>query len=253
MRLFDTHAHFEDSSDVNAIYSRAKDAGVTRILAVGGSDELNRNALRTPGIVAIGWDRDQFTTDDSNLTALRGLLAANRDRVAALGEIGLDFHYNPDTADAQKALFAKELALADELGLPVIIHTREADNATLDVIDSVAWNHQDNLRGVIHSFTGSPEFAKKLLNRNFAISFSGIVTFHSADMVRESAKIVPDDRILVETDSPFLAPVPLRGRPCEPAFVIHTAKCIASVRNTDFETFAEQTYQNSASLFRVNP
>ena len=106
---------------------------------------------------------------------------------------------------------------------------------------------------MIHSYTGGPDFARKLLDRGFMISFSGIVTFRSADLVRASARYVPEDRILVETDTPFLAPVPLRGRPCEPAFVVHTAKCIAAERQVDFEAFAERAFANAEHLFGTAP
>ncbi len=253
MRLFDPHAHFTDDSDVEGLLGRAAEAGVVRVLAVGGSRELNRNALRTPCPVALGWDRDQTDAGDSEFAELDRLIADNRPRVAAVGEIGLDFHYEPETASRQKALLAKQLAFADARGLPVVIHTREADEATLEVLDAVPWSHASRLRGVIHSYTGGPDFARRLLDRGFMISFSGIVTFRSADLVRASARYVPEDRILVETDTPFLAPVPLRGRPCEPAFVVHTAKCIAAERQVDFETFAERAFANAERLFGTAP
>ena len=253
MRLFDTHAHFTDDSDVEGLLRRATEAGVVRVLAVGGSRELNRNALRTPCPVALGWDRDQTDAGDSEFAELDRLIADNRPRVAAVGEIGLDFHYEPETAIRQKALLARQLAFADARGLPVVIHTREADEATLEVLDAVPWSHASRLRGVIHSYTGGPDFARRLLDRGFMISFSGIVTFRSADLVRASARYVPEDRILVETDTPFLARVPLRGRPCGPAFVIHTAKCIAAERQVDFEAFAERTFANAERLFGTAP
>lgn len=253
MRLFDTHAHFEDGMDAPGILRRAAAAGVSQVLAIGGSRELNRNALRTPCPVALGWDRDQTGVGEPAFDELGRLVADNRGRVVAIGEIGLDFHYSPESAAAQKDLLARELSLADRFGLPVVIHTREADAATLEVLDAVPWSHASRLRGVIHSYTGGPDFARRLLDRGFAVSFSGIVTFRSADLVRDSARFVPADRILVETDTPFLAPVPLRGRPCEPAFVVHTAKCVAAERKTDFETFAEQTFSNACDLFQITP
>ena len=249
MELWDTHAHFEDGDDVAAIYSRAAAAGVVRILAVGGSEELNRNALRTPDCVALGWDRDQLADIDGELAALPALFDAHAERVRAVGEIGLDCHYEPETLSAQCRLFAAELAFADERGLPVVIHTREADDATLGVLDEVPWRHTDRLRGVIHSYTGTPGFARRLLDRGFMISFSGIATFRAGENVRESARYVPDDRILVETDSPFLAPVPLRGTRCEPSFVVHTARRIAEERKTGFDAFAALTFANSTLLF----
>lgn len=249
MTLYDTHAHFADGDDVQAIYTRAAEVGVTRILAIGGSEELNRNALRTSGRVALGLDRDQLTDVDEQMRQLPTLLEENRSRVAAIGEIGLDCHYEPQTLKAQCDLFARELLLADELNLPVVIHTREADDATLGVLDEIPWHHGDRLRGVIHSYTGAPAFAGKVLDRGFMVSFSGIATFKSADEVRASARYVPDDRILVETDSPYLAPVPLRGRPCEPAFVVHTARRLAEERKMDAEIFAALTTANAVSLF----
>lgn len=249
MEFYDTHAHFGDADDVEAIYARAAAAGVTRILAVGGGEALNRNALRTAGRVALGWDRDQLDRVAEQMVVLPGLLDAHRDRVAAIGEIGLDCHYEPQTLRAQCALFAAQLALADEKGLPVIIHTREADDATRGVLDEVPWRHGDRLRGVIHSYTGGPKFAGQMLDRGFMVSFSGIATFKSAEEVRASARYVPDDRILVETDSPYLAPVPLRGRPCEPAFVVHTAARLAQARGMDLEVFAARTTANALQLF----
>ena len=249
MELYDTHAHFGDADDVEAIYARAAAAGVTRILAVGGGEALNRNALRTAGRVALGWDRDQLDRVAEQMVVLPGLLDAHRDRVAAIGEIGLDCHYEPQTLRAQCALFAAQLALADEKGLPVVIHTREADDATRGVLDEVPWRHGDRLRGVIHSYTGGPKFAGQMLDRGFMVSVSGIATFKSAEEVRASARYVPDDRILVETDSPYLAPVPLRGRPCEPAFVVHTAARLAQARGMDLEVFAARTTANALQLF----
>lgn len=249
MTFYDTHAHFGDADDVDAIYARAVEAGVTRILAIGGSEDLNRNALRTSGRIALGWDRDQLDHVADQMNSLPELLATHAARVAAIGEIGLDCHYEPQTLRAQCELFARQLALADERDLPVVIHTREADDATLGVLDEVPRHHGDRLRGVIHSYTGAPAFAGKLLDRGFMVSFSGIVTFKSAEEVRASARYVPDDRILVETDSPYLAPVPLRGRPCEPAYIVHTARRIAEERRMDAEIFAALTTANALSLF----
>lgn len=251
MELFDTHAHFGADDDVDAIFARATAAGVTRVLAVGGDVDLNVHALRTPGCVALGFDRDQIDRAHDLLPTLPSLLATHKDRVVAIGEIGLDCHYNPETLKAQCNLFAAQLVLADQLELPVVIHTREADDATLGVLDEIPWHHGDRLRGVIHSYTGVPRFAGRLLDRGFMISFSGIVTFKSADDVRASARYVPQDRILVETDSPYLAPVPLRGRPCEPAFVVQTATRLATERNLPLELFAALTTANGRSLFAV--
>lgn len=253
MDIYDTHAHFgNDEAETAATLDRARAAGVTRLMAVGGSEELNAAALlahrlRPEGVrLALGADRDQLARPaDETLAAVRRLHAAHP--CAAVGEIGLDFHYSPATAKAQCDLFARQLALADELGLPAVIHTRDADDATLGVLDEVPW-HGAALRGIIHCYTGTPAFARGLLDRGFMVSISGIVTFRLADNVRASAKYVPDDRLLVETDSPFLAPVPLRGRQNEPAFIVNTVAFLARLRGVPPEALARLTFSNAVSL-----
>ena len=230
MELFDTHAHFEGTPDeTRAAVERAHDAGVTRIMSVGGSESLNKG---TEGFRyrAIGWDRDQ---------AGRDLPKLDYTGVAAVGEIGLDYHYSPETRAAQCELFARQLELARSLGLPVVIHTRDADDDTLGLLREIP------SRGIIHCFTGTPRFCRDLLDLGFMISISGIVTFRAAENVRESALVVPDDRILIETDSPFLAPVPMRGNANEPAFIVHTARFLADLRNTQVEDFASLTTDNA--------
>lgn len=256
MDIYDTHAHFaEDRGKTAATLARARAAGVARLMAVGGSPELNRAALLAQSLapdatrLALGADRDQAgdaSTNETLVGSVRALHAAHP--CAAVGEIGLDFHYASETARSQCDLFARQLALADELALPVVIHTREADDATLGVLDEIPW-HADAPRGVIHCFTGSPAFARQLLDRNFYISISGIVTFRAAENVRESARVVPDDRLLVETDSPFLAPVPMRGNENEPAFIVHTVKFLAALRGVPAEELAARTFANAVSLF----
>ncbi len=252
---YDTHAHFEGAPlETAAVLGRAFASGVTRLVAVGGSAALNAGALAAAQAypervrLALGFDRDQATAaaPEVYVETLRRLAAAHP--LAAVGEAGLDFHYHPETAEAQAALFAAQLRLADEWRLPVIVHTREADEATLRVLDGTPWRGE-GLRGVIHCYTGDKAFAAQLLGRQFAISFSGIVTFRNADMLRESAAYVPSDRLLIETDTPFLAPVPKRGQRNEPAFVAHVAECLAQVRGTTAEHIAEITRENAVRLF----
>lgn len=233
VELFDTHAHFEgDENAIEAAVQRAAEEGVTRIMAVGGSPELNET---TKGFAyrAIGWDRDMAGKDTDPL---------DYTGVAAVGEIGLDYHYSPENAKEQRELFALQLETARAFGLPVVIHTRDADDDTLGILREIP------SRGVIHCFTGSPKFCRALLDLGFMISISGIVTFNAADNVRESALVVPDDRILIETDSPFLAPVPLRGQTNEPAFLTRTAAFLADVRRTAVDALAALTYANAVSL-----
>ena len=253
MKIFDTHAHFSgDETSIASIIDNAISSGVDRIMAVGGSDELNNaailaNKVRSNNILlALGFDRDQAGTSSEN----EKLVSRIKDfkNISAIGEAGLDFFYSPENASSQCDLFARELQLADELALPIVIHTREADDATLGVLDEVPWHHTDKLRGIIHCYTGSVQFEKKLLDRGFMISISGIVTFRAADNVREAALYVPNDRLLVETDSPFLAPVPMRGKQNEPAFIIHTVKFISGLRKMDAEVLAALTFSNAESL-----
>ena len=253
--FYDTHAHFEGTPlETAALMERAACAGVSRVVAVGGSAALNAGALAAalayPERVrlALGFDRDQATAaaPEVYVEALRQLAAAHA--LAAVGETGLDFHYHPETREEQGALFAAQLRLADEWRLPVIVHTREADEATLRVLDETPWRGE-GLRGVIHCYTGDKAFAAQLLDRQFAISFSGIVTFRNADMLRASAAFVPEERLLIETDTPFLAPVPMRGQRNEPAFVAHVAECLAKVRGTTLGRIAEVTRQNARQMF----
>ena len=248
LKLFDTHCHFEttDPATIGGILSRARAAGVAKVMAVGGSVELNAAATAAaacaaahPGdcpqvVCALGYDRDQVAANRPPISADAPL--------AAWGEIGLDYHYSPETRAAQLALFAEQLEEARCRDLPVVIHTREADDDTLGVLREVP------SRGVIHCFTGTPSFARSLLDLGFYISISGIVTFRAADNVRESALVVPDDRLLIETDAPFLAPVPKRGQPNEPAFVAYTCEFLASLRKVPAERLAEITFANAETM-----
>lgn len=242
MELFDTHAHFEGSPDeIAASLDRAAAAGVTHVMVIGGSVSLNRGAefaaANRPHVwKALGWDRD--------LAGTPNLPPIDWTGVRAVGEIGLDYYYGEEsTRTAQREHFARQLELAREKGLPVIIHTRAADDDTLAILREIP------SRGIIHCFTGSPAFCRALLDLGFFISISGIVTFRAADNVRESALVVPDDRLLIETDSPFLAPVPMRGNPNEPAFLVHTAKFLADLRKTPLEDFAALTMRNARRIF----
>ena len=251
MRLYDTHCHFDraDPTEIAAILSRAKAAGVEKLMAVGGSPKLNESAALAVQVAeeayvapkvccALGFDREQA-----------GKAPARRDAagtVLAVGEIGLDYHYSPETREAQMKLFAEQLEEARAKGLPVVIHTREAAEDTLALLREIP------SRGIIHCFTGGPEEAKAYLDLGFYVSMSGIVTFHAANNVRASALVIPDDRILIETDSPFLAPVPMRGNPNEPAFIRHTCEFLAKLRGTDPEEFAELTFVNAEKVLKTN-
>ena len=259
MRLYDTHCHFEraDAAEIAAVLARAKAAGVEKLMAVGGSPTLNESAalaaqlesleslesletLKTletlPKVsCALGYDREQVESP-------RRCASVLKQNPAAVGEIGLDYHYSPETRKEQLELFASQLELARDRDLPVVIHTREAADDTLALLREIP------SRGIIHCFTGEPEEAKAYLDLGFFISFSGIVTFRRADNVRASVRVVPPDRILIETDSPFLAPVPMRGNPNEPAFIRHTCEFLAAFCKMSPDDFAELTFANAERI-----
>ncbi len=282
--LTDTHVHFDLSAATTAAcVQRALEAGVTRLMAVGGSAELNASALAAarafPGPVrlALGWDRDQASGVRGQASGVSSQAPGEREAtsaatahlppatchpppilhlppdtpLAAIGEIGLDYHYHHETREAQCELFGSMLRLAAERDLPAIIHTREADDDTLRVLAACGSRSrgEDGRLGVVHCFTGGPEFARALLARGLYLSFSGIVTFRNADLLREVARQVPADRLLLETDSPFLAPVPKRGQRNEPAFVVHVAELLATLRGVPLAELADQTNHNAARLF----
>ena len=256
----DSHVHFDllvEAGSVPDVLARAKDAGVTRMLAAGNDAGGNALALRLaaeyPDVIraAAGFGRDSATA----AVDLAGLEAQIRavppGRVVAVGEIGLDLHYSPETAEAQTRLFAQQLELARRLELPVIVHSRAAEAATLDHLaaHAQAWRGAGDRIGVLHCFTGDTAFARRLLDLGLHISFSGIVTFRTADALREVARFVPQDRLLIETDSPYLAPVPHRGQPNEPAFLPAVAERLAQVRGCAVEQIAACTSANATKLF----
>ena len=256
MRLYDTHCHFEraDPTEIATILARAKAAGVEKLMAVGGSSSLNESAalavevaeeaLVAPRVsCAVGLDREQVKDARRKAEDLRQCLTscASRPsfRLAAWGETGLDYHYSPETREAQRKLFAEQLEEARSRDLPVVVHTREAPDDTLAILREIP------SRGIIHCFTGAPDEARAYLDLGFYISISGIVTFRAAENVRNSALVVPDDRILIETDAPFLAPVPMRGNRNEPAFIAHTCEFLAKLRGMSAQDFAELTFANA--------
>ena len=268
MRLFDTHAHFdgfEAEGTVPAVLARAAAAGVARMCAVGSSEASNALVVRLAQahpetlLAAVGYDRDQIekSRDMGKLAAL-----AQNPAVVAVGEIGLDYYYSPETAPAQRALFGQMLEFAAERKLPVIVHSRYADDDTVDMLGdfSTLWKtffHSVEKPGaaipppgILHCFTGDAAFAEELLALGFFISFSGIVSFNNAGPLREVAKLVPEDRLLVETDCPYLTPKPFRGKVNEPAFVARVAEVLAEARGVDAAALAETTFANAVKIFQ---
>jgi TatD DNase family protein len=253
--LIDSHCHLDRldltayGGSLDAALDAARKRGVSRFLCIG-VDAANAPRVRelaeqhadvfcSVGIHPLDLAREQPADLD--------WLLANLDhpRVVAIGETGLDYHYQPDMAEVQRQSFSCHLEAARQTGKPVIIHTREARTDTLDLMRDAALPQA----GVLHCFTEDWDMARAALDMGYYISFSGIVTFRNADALRDVARKVPGDRILVETDSPYLAPVPFRGKPNEPQFVREVAQHLAQLRDVEFDEFCQQTADNFHRLF----
>jgi len=257
----DSHMHldsFDEAGVATHVLDRAKAAGVAHVIAIGGSDEANERAVKFAhahnGFVfaTVGFDRDKANADN-DIAAARSLLQSNRDQIVGVGETGLDYHYEPESAPAQRALFQEMLDLSAGKSLPVVIHSREADLDTLEMLATHIrnWKGDSAYPGVLHCFTGSYDFARKLLDLGYLISFSGILTFRNAEDLRDCARRLPLDRILIETDAPYLAPVPHRGKTNEPAHVSRVASTLASIRPDALQIVARQTTENARRLFQL--
>jgi TatD DNase family protein len=252
MNLTDSHCHLDDrqfEGDREEVVERALAAGVSGILAVGtgeGPPDLEagiRLAERYQFVLAsVGvHPHDAAKATPDTFHRLRQLL--RHPKVVALGEIGLDYHYNFAPPERQCEVFAEQLHLAAEAGKPVIIHTREAWEDTMTLLERL-----NPGAGIMHCFSGGPEEARRALTLGFHISFAGIVTFSKAQRVRDAARHTPLDRLLVETDAPYLAPAPYRGKRNEPAFVVETARCLAELRGEPFDFLAAETTRNFQRL-----
>jgi TatD DNase family protein len=278
--LVDTHAHLdfpEFAGEVDAVVDRAKAAGVSRIIVIGTTLKSSRQAIhfaeRYPEVYAVAGIHPTSVSEEREdfIVELRELV--DHPKVVAIGETGLDYHHLPsslrkreisettfgaestetieaDLADeaeiaAQAAAFEQHLELAATKSKNVVVHQRDAWEDTVGILRP----YSSQVHGVFHCFNGTMEQAREAIGLGHSISFTGIVTFKNAAGLREVAAYVPEDRIMVETDAPFLAPVPYRGKRCEPAFVRETATAIAAVRKTGFETFSTQTTKNAERFF----
>ncbi|MFH1147330.1 MAG: TatD family hydrolase [Pseudomonadota bacterium] len=251
----DSHAHldFPDyDSDRELVVQRAKDAGVERIITIGTNLDASFKAIQIAAwfpevFAAVGiHPHDAKTATHETYETLMSLAAA--EKVVAIGETGLDFFKEYSRRDEQEIVFRKHIGLAKEVNLPLIIHDRDAHDAVLRIL------REENARdtgGVFHCFAGDYAFAGKCLDLGFYISFTGVITFPKAASLREVAEKAPLDRLLIETDSPFLSPVPYRGRRNEPAYVGNVAKMIAEIRKVPVEEIARCTRENAEALFRL--
>jgi TatD DNase family protein len=253
--LADTHCHLTDrafTEDLDAVIARARAAGVTHIVAVGGGGPIEASeaaadlAARHDFICATAGihPHDASSYDDAIETRIRALLDARR--IVAVGETGLDYYYEHSPRDVQRTALARHLALAAHYDVPVVLHCRDAES---DLREVIAAERELPLRGVVHCFTGSYEDARWYLDAGLAISFTGILTFKNADELRDVARRLPLDRLMVETDSPYLAPVPYRGKRNEPAHVAHVAAALAELHGTDAAEVARLTGQTATRIF----
>jgi len=257
--FIDSHAHIEGSEfdpDRAAVIQRALDAGVQTIVCVGNGEVATDSHTAAFQLAdehdfiytTVGVHPHEARLLDDELSA-KLLDLSKHPKVIAWGEIGLDYHYDNSPRDIQRDAFRKQLRMARDRNLQVSIHTREAEDDTLAILDQ-EWK-ETGLGGVIHCFTGTRRFAEEAVQLGFLISFSGVITFKKADDLRASARELPLSKILIETDAPFLAPVPYRGRRNEPAFVVETARAIAELRGIEPADVGAATSENFRLLFKV--
>ncbi len=257
--FIDSHAHIDGPEfdvDREEMIERARSAGVSVILNVGTGDPHSGAVERA---VELGKKHDSIYTaigthphdarhyNDEAEKKIKKLIQT--DRVVGWGEIGLDFHYDNSPREVQVDVFKRQLRAARECDLPVIIHTREAEAETIDILRGEYAGAER--RGVFHCFSGSMDLAQQAIELDFMISFSGIVTFKKADELRAIAKQVPLDRLLIETDCPYLTPIPYRGKRNEPAYVVEVARSLAGIHEVGLEEIARVTSNNFKQLFRL--
>lgn len=253
--LFDTHTHIDSvnfNADREQVIARAVEQGITYMLNIG----FNRENIPTTIALAeaydfiyaaIGWHPvDAITMKSADLDWIAK--SSEHDKVIAIGEIGLDYHWDTSPKDVQQRVFRQQIGLARELNMPIIIHNRDAHE---DVIPILLEEKAREVGGVMHSFSGSWETAKKGLDMGFYISFGGPITFKNASQLREVLTQVPDDRLLIETDSPYLTPHPYRGKRNEPAYVRIVAETAAKLKGMEYEQFCKMTTQNARICFNI--
>jgi TatD DNase family protein len=255
--LIDSHAHIqgkEYTGETEAVIARACDAGVEQIIVVGGAGEMSSNteavalAESHANLYAtIGMHpHDAIQVHEQELRQLKKLSAHSK--VIAVGETGLDYYYDHSPRDVQRQVFAQFISLAHEIELPLVVHERDAANEAADLLRGEG---KGKVPGVIHCFTGDYGAARNYLDLGFYLSFTGIITFKNADPLREVVRKVPLERMLVETDSPYLAPVPHRGKRNEPAYVRQVAETVAQIKGVSLEEVACTTTCNVRELFRI--
>ncbi len=251
--LIDSHCHLDyfEPEEVDGVIAAASEQGVERIVSVCTDLQklpfLFEIAAKYPNIyLTVGVHPSEQVAEEPTVEQLVAL--AQNEKVIGIGETGLDYHYDYVAPTTQCQRFATHIQAAKELQKPLVIHMREASKDILDILKA---ENADQVGGIMHCFTETWDVAKKALDMNFYISFAGIITFKNADSVREVAKQVPIDKILVETDSPYLAPVPYRGKTNQPAYVHYVAKALTELKNIPYDALNKQIYANFSKLFSI--
>jgi TatD DNase family protein len=252
--FIDSHCHLNYKGlieEQDAVIARARAAGVSAMLNISTRESEWDAIIATAGKGADIWASIGIHPHEADahpdVDTAKLVAKAAHPKVVAIGETGLDYYYDHSDRDRQKASFRAHIVASRETGLPLIVHTRDAEEDTATILrDELA---KGAYPGVIHCFTASQSFADQALEMGLYISISGIVTFKNAKDLQATALTIPADRLLIETDSPFLAPVPHRGKPCEPAFVADTARFLAALRGVDVKTLADETARNFKTLF----
>jgi TatD DNase family protein len=258
VRIVDSHCHldfdnFED--DLDAVVNRAREAGVCRMVTictkVSAFEQVLGVAERFDDVFCSVGVHPHEAEKEGGVSLERLLELSRHPKVVGIGESGLDYFYDNSPVDAQKTSFRTHIDAARESGLPLIVHSRDADADMAEMLEAGA--REGDFPGVLHCFTAGPELAARAVAIGFYVSLAGIITFKSAESIRETIRQVPMDRLLVETDAPYLAPVPMRGKRNEPAFVRHTHEMLAQVKEVDVETMAKATTENFLRLFSKVP
>ncbi|WP_042453805.1 TatD family hydrolase [Neobacillus dielmonensis] len=253
--LFDTHAHLNDeqfNEDLQEVIERMQEQGVSNVVVVGFDRPTIRRAMELTEqydfiYACVGWHPvDAIDMTEEDLKWIEELSA--HPKVVAIGEMGLDYHWDKSPKDIQKDVFRKQIRLAKKVKLPIVIHNREA---TADIVEILKQEGAEEVGGIMHCFSGSPETAKECINMNFYISLGGPVTFKNAKKPKDVAAEVPLEKLLIETDCPYLAPHPYRGKRNEPGFVKLVAEQIAEIKGLTYEEVAEATTQNAKKLFGI--
>jgi TatD DNase family protein len=256
--LIDSHCHldFPDFADeLDAVVARARTAGIARMVTISTRVHwyagLIAIAERFADVYASVGTHPHYAHEESEITASDLVARTHHPKVVAIGEAGLDYHYDRSPRDAQERGFRNHIAAARETGLPLVIHSRNADADTARILEEETG--RGTFSAVLHCFTGGPDLARRAVALGLFISFTGILTFKNSAELRAIVADLPADRILVETDAPYLAPLPFRGKRNEPAFVVETAKMLAETRGVSFDDIARQTSDNFFRLFHKVP